>query len=119
MPAAACLPPMRLARSKEAAVLLYIYLFHFAFIADLQGDTSTQGLSSSASMRSLCLRVQIPEASGRYICSHSSTISTKTLSDILQKRFPLYEFPAGDDQPSKEAWDNSKVRRLIPSGATP
>ena len=118
MPAAACLPPMRLPRSKEAAVLvIHLLTFHtVAFIADLQGDTSTHGLSSSASMRSLCLRVQVPEAHGRYICSHSSTISTKTLSDILQKRFPQYKFPAGDDQPSKEVWDNSKVRRLISKG---
>ena len=60
--------------------------------------------------------MQVPEAHGRYICSHSSTISTKTLSDILQKRFPQYKFPTGDDQPSKEVIDNSKVRPLIPKG---
>ena len=60
--------------------------------------------------------MQVPEAQGRYICSHSSIISTKTLSDILQKRFPQYKFPAGDDQPSKEVIDNSKVRPSIPKG---
>lgn len=53
--------------------------------------------------------LQVPEAHGRYITSHASTTSTKTLSDILQKRFPQYKFPAGEDQPSKEVIDNSKV----------
>ena len=54
-------------------------------------------------------RVQLPEAHGRYITSHASTINTKTLSEILSKRFPQYKFPEGKDGPSKEVIDNSKV----------
>lgn len=61
----------------------------------------------------LQLRRQVPEAHGRYLTSHSSTISTKTLSDILSKRFPQYKFPEGKDQPAKEVIDNSKVGRHL------
>ena len=53
--------------------------------------------------------LQVPEAHGRYITSHSSTISTKTLSEILSKRFPQFKFPQGEDTPAKEVIDNSKV----------
>ena len=52
---------------------------------------------------------QVPEAHGRYLVSHTSTISTRTLSDTLSKRFPQYRFPEGTDEPAKEVVDNSKV----------
>ena len=55
------------------------------------------------------MALQIPSAQGRYLTSHSSTISTKTLSSILSKRFPQYKFPAGEDTPVKTVIDNSKV----------
>ena len=55
----------------------------------------------------------MPKAHGRYLTSHSSTISTKTLSDILSKRFPQYKFPEGEDQPAKEVIDNSKVGKFL------
>ena len=53
--------------------------------------------------------IQVSEAHGRYIVSHASTISTKTLSEVLSKRFPQYKFPEGKHQPAKEVIDNSKV----------
>lgn len=56
---------------------------------------------------------EVPEAHGRYLTSHSSTISTKTISDILSKRFPQYKFPEGEDQPAKEVIDNSKVQKEL------
>ena len=55
------------------------------------------------------MALQVPSAQGRYLTSHSSTVSTKTLSDILSKRFPQFKFPAGEDAPVKTVIDNSKV----------
>ena len=56
---------------------------------------------------------QVPTASGRYILSHSHTLSSKFVCDTLAKRFPQYKFPAGEDQPSKQILDNSKARQTF------
>lgn len=65
----------------------------------------------------------MPTASGRYIVSHSSTLSTKYISEVLSRRFPQYKFPSGQDAPVKQVVDNSKVQKelglqLLPPEAT-
>ena len=52
---------------------------------------------------------QVPSASGRYILSHSHTLSSKFVCNVLSKRFPQYKFPAGEDAPVKQVLDNSKA----------
>ena len=56
------------------------------------------------------LHPQVPTAQGRYLVSNSMTVSTKVVRDALAKAFPSYQFPAGQDTPSKLVIDNSKVR---------
>ena len=56
------------------------------------------------------LHPQVPTAQGRYLVSNSMTVSTKVARDALAKAFPGYQFPAGQDTPSKLVIDNSKVR---------
>ena len=60
-----------------------------------------------------CLH-QVPSASGRYILSHSHTLSSKFVCDVLSERFPQYKFPTGEDAPSKQILDNSKARHSAP-----
>jgi hypothetical protein len=55
--------------------------------------------------------------------SHSSTLSTKYISEVLSRRFPQYKFPSGQDAPVKQVVDNSKVQKelglqLLPPEAT-
>ncbi len=56
---------------------------------------------------------QVPTASGRYIVSHDSTLSTKYISEVLSERFPQYQFPSGEDAPAKQVLDNSKVQKEL------
>ncbi|EIE24719.1 NAD(P)-binding protein [Coccomyxa subellipsoidea C-169] len=63
--------------------------------------------------RAHVLAVEVPTASGRYIVSHDSTLSTKYISEVLSERFPQYQFPSGEDAPAKQVLDNSKVQKEL------
>ncbi|KAK9804387.1 hypothetical protein WJX72_010574 [[Myrmecia] bisecta] len=56
---------------------------------------------------------EIPSAKGRYIISHETTTSVRTLTNILKKRFPGLKFGDGEDFPPQRVVDTSKARKEL------
>ncbi|KAK9804404.1 hypothetical protein WJX72_011202 [[Myrmecia] bisecta] len=54
-----------------------------------------------------------PAAKGRYIVSHETTTSVRTLTNILKKRFPGLKFGDGEDAPPHRLVDASKARKEL------
>ena len=58
--------------------------------------------------------LQVKEAKGRYIVSHSNWIGTYVASDALSQRSPQFKFAEKETTGTKELLDNSKVSGLLP-----
>lgn len=60
--------------------------------------------------RAHILAAETPEASGRFLVSWETTISGKFALDVLREAFPHYDFPEGEDVPSKKEISCDKVK---------
>lgn len=59
--------------------------------------------------RAHILAAETPGASGRFLVSWETTISGKFALDVLREAFPHYDFPEGEDVPSKKEISCDKV----------
>ena len=54
-----------------------------------------------------------PEASGRYLVGLKGTVDHRTVTNILQKRFPEYEIYTGREGPCLDLLDISKIENEL------
>lgn len=59
--------------------------------------------------RAHVLAAEVASASGRYLLSEGKSYPSSYAAQVFRKRFPQYDFPAGQDGVVVESFDNSKV----------
>ena len=94
------------------------------FLKDwLQGKASTGSITFAPDVRDVArahiLAATIPSAAGRYIVSEAASASPAFISATLQQRFPDFDIPDGEDEPSETTIDNSKATRELGLQLTP
>ena len=89
----------------------------------LEGTASKGSITFAPDVRDVArahiLAATIPAASGRYIVSEAASASPAFIAATLRQRFPQFDIPDGEDQPSETTIDNSKATRELGLQLTP
>jgi nucleoside-diphosphate-sugar epimerase len=89
----------------------------------LEGNASKGSITYAPDVRDVArahiLAATTPSAAGRYIVSEAASASPAFISATLRERFPQYDIPVGDEEPSETTIDNSKAARELGLQLTP
>jgi nucleoside-diphosphate-sugar epimerase len=89
----------------------------------LEGTATTGSITYAPDVRDVArahiLAATTPAAAGRYIVSEAASASPAFISATLRARFPEFDIPPGDEEPSETTIDNSKAARELGLQLTP
>ena len=89
----------------------------------LEGTASKGSITYAPDVRDVArahiLAATTPSASGRYIVSEAASASPAFIAATLRERFPEFDIPDGEEEPSVTTIDNSKATRELGLQLTP